>query len=198
RQHATEPGTGLQSVHGRRNRRLVLEPADDRQLLLEGSERLEDRRQLEAGPLSRRRPVVHDRAVRQVHEAHTRLRRSGGVNELRPCRDHGIEKRQSDGNTSTAKEGTTREMLFCNEHESVSGLLLPPTACRLPPTEYYSPPPAPFASGTDRFVRSPSRSTRSDTGRAPTRARCGAPSACRNTRLCGRGRRSSAARSAFA
>ena len=126
RRHATEPGARVERMHRRGDGRLVLEPADDRQLLLERLEGLEDRRQLEARALGGRRPVLHDRAVREIHEAHARLRRRGGAGQHRPRRNHRVEERQSDGHTRAAKEGATREMLLCDEHESVSGL---PAAC---------------------------------------------------------------------
>src|SRR5262245_61415310 len=117
RGHAAEPRAGIERMHWWSDGRLVLQPAHDRELLLEPSERLEDRPQLEAGARGRGRPVLHDGAMRQVHESHARLRRSSGVNQLRPRRDHGIEERQSNDDTGTAKKSATRKMLLCNEHD---------------------------------------------------------------------------------
>ena len=47
----------------------MTESADDVQAVAERLERLEDRRELEAGALGGGRPLVHDRAVRHVDEA---------------------------------------------------------------------------------------------------------------------------------
>ena len=74
-------------------------------------------------------------------------------------------------------------MLLCNEHDrSLRSTVFGP---RSSPTTPWMLPRAPASGtmriGTRRSSRSPSRSTRSDTCRAPRRARSGAPSACRNT-----------------
>src|SRR5262249_26340184 len=58
---------------------LVGEPADDRQLLLERFERLEDWRYFEICALFCRSPFVHDRAVRKIDESHARNRLGRGL-----------------------------------------------------------------------------------------------------------------------
>ena len=72
RAHAAQPGRRAQRVDRGRVGRLVAEAADDVQLVAERLERLEDRRELEAGALGGRRPLVHDGAVRDVDEAEAR------------------------------------------------------------------------------------------------------------------------------
>jgi hypothetical protein len=103
-------------VDRRRDGRLVLEAADDRQLTLERLERLEDRRQLEGGALAGRRPLLHDRAVRQVQEPHARLRRGGCLREQRARRHHRVEERQADGDADTPQERPPGEMPPGDEH----------------------------------------------------------------------------------
>ena len=85
---------------------LVLEARYDRELVLEWLERLEDLRQIEFGAFLGRRPLVHDRAVREIDEAHPRERLRGGLRERRTRRDHRIEQRQRDRRAHAAQHGS--------------------------------------------------------------------------------------------
>jgi hypothetical protein len=109
-------------MHRRRDGAFVLQPADDRQLLLERRERFQDRRQLEVGPFGDRRPLIHDRAVRQIHEPEVRLRTGGRLGQSGPCRDHRVQQRQAHGDASATEEGATGKVLLRDEHtNSCSG-----------------------------------------------------------------------------
>ena len=88
--------------------RLVAQPGDDRQMLAERLERLQDRRHLEAGAGLRRRPLVHDRAVREADEGEPLRRRAG--RRLRPRgggRVHRIEQRQRDRGANALQHRAT-------------------------------------------------------------------------------------------
>ena len=67
-------------------------------------------------PFGHRRPLLHDRAVRQIHEPHVRLRAGRGLGQRRPCRDHRVEQRQAHGDAGAAEERASREMLLGDEH----------------------------------------------------------------------------------
>ena len=73
----------------------VVEAAHDGQLVLEGSQRLHDRRELEAGAGRLRRPVLHDHAHRHVDaaEAHA-VRRRGRLADGGQRRHHAVKQRQ--------------------------------------------------------------------------------------------------------
>ena len=58
RAHAAQPGRRAQRMDGGGVGGPVAEPADDVQLVADGFERLEDRRELEAGAFGRRRPLA--------------------------------------------------------------------------------------------------------------------------------------------
>ena len=64
--------------------------ADDVDLVVERLERLQDRRELEAGALGCRRPLRHDRAVREVDRAEPRPRLRRGLAEQRRRRESSI------------------------------------------------------------------------------------------------------------
>ena len=116
RQHAAQPGPRTERVHGRRDRPLVLQSADHRQLFLERRERLEDRRQLEVRPFGHRRPLIHDRAVRQIHEPHARLGTGGRLGQSGPRRDHRVQQRQAHGDAGAAEERAAGEVFLGDEH----------------------------------------------------------------------------------
>jgi hypothetical protein len=103
-------------VDRRRDGGLVLETADNRQLLLKRRQRLKNGSEFEGRPLGHRRPLIHDGAMRQVHEPHARLGARRGLSQRRPGRDHRIQQREADGDTRAAKEGAPREMLLGDEH----------------------------------------------------------------------------------
>jgi hypothetical protein len=99
---ARQPGRRHDRVHGRALGRLVAEAADDRHVLLQRLERLEDRLEVEITAHDVGRPaihfrakarVVHDRAVGQVEEAHARFRGRGRLRERRGGRHHRREQR---------------------------------------------------------------------------------------------------------
>jgi hypothetical protein len=99
---------------------MVDETADYRRLIAEGSERLKNRRELEAGALGGRRPLVHDDAVGHVDEREPERRAfaRGGLRGLAERgRDHGVEHRQRDGRADAADEMTTGEMLAGDDHD---------------------------------------------------------------------------------
>jgi hypothetical protein len=82
---------------------LVLETADDRHLLLERFQRLEHGTELERLALGGRRPLRHDRAVRQVDEPHVHLGGGGGLRERRAGRNHRVQERQRDRRAHAAQ-----------------------------------------------------------------------------------------------
>ena len=132
---------------------LVVEAADDGQLLLERLERLEDRRQLEVRALGRRRPLLHDRAVREVDEAHARLRRRGGLRQRGARRNHRVQQRQADRDARAA-QNVRRDRCFLVMNIVV--LLVSRSArASARSRRRRSAPAAPAASGTARSSRCP-------------------------------------------
>ncbi len=117
RRHTAQPRRRVEGVHRRRDRRLVLQPAHDRQLLLERREGLENRRELEALALGGGRPLVHDRAVGQIHEPHARFRARRGLRQGGPCRNHRIQQRQAHGDAGAAEERAPGKVLLGDEHD---------------------------------------------------------------------------------
>ena len=61
----------------------ILEAADDRQPVRERRQRLEDAAERGAAAVAGRRPLVHDRAVREVDERQARHRPGGGGRQQR-------------------------------------------------------------------------------------------------------------------
>jgi hypothetical protein len=92
---------------------LVLETAHDRELLLERLERSQDRHELEALAVGRRRPLAHDGAVRKVDEPelYERLLR-----RVRERGHHRIEHRQRDRRADSTQHRPPRQMLLGDEH----------------------------------------------------------------------------------
>ena len=70
--------------------------------------------------VGRRRPLIHDRAVRQIHEPHVRFRTRRGLRQRGPGRDHRVEQRQAHGDAGAAEERAAGEMLLGDEHDAVS------------------------------------------------------------------------------
>src|SRR5207245_6540109 len=91
---------------------VLREAADDRQLIPERLERLENLRELEAGPFRARRPLLDDDAVRQIDNAEPPDRIRCRLTERRERRDHSIEKRQRQRRANAAKNGPAREGLL--------------------------------------------------------------------------------------
>jgi hypothetical protein len=71
----------------------VVEAADDGELILEWSQRLHDRREIEAGAGGLRRPVLHDHAHRHVDRAETRRRCGSRLGESGQRRHHAVKQR---------------------------------------------------------------------------------------------------------
>src|SRR5947207_3351993 len=88
RRYSAEPCSRAERVYRRSNRSLVLETADDGQLLPEFIKRLEDRREFKAGAFGGRSPAIHDRAVGEIDESHAGLWIRGGLRKSGRCRDH--------------------------------------------------------------------------------------------------------------
>jgi hypothetical protein len=93
------------------------EPARDQQLVAEGLERSERRRQLEAPAGSRGRPLVHHRAVRHVDEGETAGGFSRSLVQGGHCRDHRVEQRQSHRGPKSAQERAPRQRQLGNDHD---------------------------------------------------------------------------------
>ena len=90
--------------------RLVPQPRDDRQVLAERLQRLEDRRHLEAGAGLLGRPPVHDGAVRKPDEGEPLRRRAGrGGGPHGGGGIHRIEQRQRDRGSNAFQHRTPRE-----------------------------------------------------------------------------------------
>ena len=98
----------------RRDRRMR-EVADDAHAIAERLERLQDLGELEPGPVSRRRPLVHRRAVRDVDAAHARLRRGCRLRERGGRGHHRFEQRQRQRDAGAAKERAPREVFLRDE-----------------------------------------------------------------------------------
>ena len=85
----------------------LLQTADDVDLTLKCFERLENLGELEAGSLRRRRPLIHDGAVREVDTSEPRSRPGGrGLAERRHRGNHRFEKRQRQRDAGAAEDGT--------------------------------------------------------------------------------------------
>ena len=101
---------------------LVLrQPADHEQPIAVGRERTEDRRQLEPGAFTGRRPVVDAReiprdAIREIDEAEPAHGVRCGLRHRRQRRDHRVEQRKPECRPDAAKEGSTRKGSLRYEH----------------------------------------------------------------------------------
>ena len=84
---------------------LVAQTADDGHVVAERFERLEDEREVEIAAGLRRRPLLLERAVREVDEAQARTRCRDRLRQRRSCRDHGIQQRERDGRTGAFEDG---------------------------------------------------------------------------------------------
>src|SRR3954466_2173858 len=84
---------------------LVAQATDDRHVLAERLERLEDEGEVEIATGSGRLPFVLERTVREVYEAQTRTHR-GGLRERRSCRDHCVQQRERDGRAGPLEDGS--------------------------------------------------------------------------------------------
>ncbi len=116
RPHTTEPRRGAERVDGGRICCAMAKSAHDVQAIAERLERLEDRRELESGALGRRRPLVHDGAVRDVDESEARERLGRGLCQQRPGRNHRVEQRQRQTHPDALQERSARQVLLGDEH----------------------------------------------------------------------------------
>ena len=128
RTSATEPRRRREAVNRAGGGR-VLEIAERRHVLLVRLERGKNRAEFEIGAGAAGRPlvhggamggVVHDRAVGHVEEAHSQLRRRGGLSKSRSGRHHGVEKRQPQSHSGALQHRSPRKMFLRDEHETFS------------------------------------------------------------------------------
>ncbi len=116
RMHAVQPRSGRDGVHRRADGGLVLQAADHGELLLEGRQRLQNRGEIEGGAFRLGRPMLHDRAVREVDEAHVRRGSGRRCGQRGARRNHGIQQRQRHGRAHAAQERAALEMFLGDEH----------------------------------------------------------------------------------
>ena len=96
----------------------MVEPGEDGEVIAKALERLQNRRELEPGTLLGRRPVVHHRAVRHIHDAQAGLERGRGLAQRRERRHHTVQQRQRDGCPETAEHGTPGDGFLGDDHDS--------------------------------------------------------------------------------
>ena len=118
RPHPAQPRRRAQRVDRGRVGGAMAEARDDVHVVAERLERLEDGRELEVGAFLRRRPAVHDRAVRQVDEAEPRRRIRRRLREQRARRHHRVEQRQRERGSDALEERPAIKMLSGDEHAS--------------------------------------------------------------------------------
>ena len=157
--------------------------ADDDQRIAKGLERLQDRRELEAGARGRRRPLLHDHAVRDVDEADALLRAAARAH--RRCSAGTIASSNGSARAAPAPRRNVRRGMDIFEMNITSDLVTTDaSASRLL-----------LASGTARSSQSRGRATRIGSCRRRRHGRSSGRPACRRPRGCGRARRSAASRS---
>ena len=111
---AQEGGGRAIVVGGRRSptvRLRVAEIADDVHLAVKRFERLENLRQLEAGAVGRRRPLVHRRAVRHINAGEARPPFGRRLRQRRDCWKHRFEVWQRHRDAHAVQERAPRQML---------------------------------------------------------------------------------------
>ena len=86
-------------------------------LVADRLERLQGRRQLEAGACRLRGPVLARRAVRHDHDAKTLGRHRRGLAGRGQGRHHGIQEGQRERRPHPAQHGAPRDRLLGNEHQ---------------------------------------------------------------------------------
>ena len=107
-------GPGLVDVVGP----LVAEPRHHEQAVAEPRQRLENRRDLEAGAVGRRRPLLHDDAVRHVDDAEPPHRCGRGPAHRGQGRHHAVEQRQRERRADAAEHRATGKGLLADHHDS--------------------------------------------------------------------------------
>ena len=101
-----------------RKRRLVRQAGDDEQPVAERRERLEDRRQLEARAVGRRRPLLHLDAVRHVDDRQPARRRRTRPRAASERRHHAVEQRQRQRGAEAAQERPAGQRHLGDEHHA--------------------------------------------------------------------------------
>ena len=97
---------------------LVAEPRHHEQAVAEPRQRLENRRDLEAGPLARGRPLLHDDAVRHVDDAEPPHRGGRGPAHRGQGGHHAVEQRQGQRRPHAAEHRTPGKGLLGDHHDS--------------------------------------------------------------------------------
>ncbi len=97
---------------------LLREPGQDKETVLERSERVQSRSELEAGPLRGRRPTIHDHAVRNVDETHAAHRPCYRALRSGERRRHRIQQRQGQCGSQAAQERAARQRFLRDDHWS--------------------------------------------------------------------------------
>ncbi len=103
-------------MHGLALARTVAQTTDDGELFLERLQRLENRAQLEIRALLLRSPLLHDRAMREIHEPQLHERLRGGVGQRGGGGNHGIEQRQSDHRSRAPQDSPAIQIFLGDEH----------------------------------------------------------------------------------
>jgi hypothetical protein len=123
RRHAVEPRLLGDAVRHSALTRFITQTADDRHVLADGLERLQDEGKLRVAARRRRLPLRLQRAVREVDEAEPRGGRCRGLRQSRSRRDHRVEQRQRDRSAGTLQNRTAGQMLACQKHSGTSPFL---------------------------------------------------------------------------
>ena len=110
---ARQPGPGADGVRALQR---PVEVRDHVDVVAELFDRLEDRAELEAGALGRRRPVARALAHRHEHRAEAACGRGGGPCGRRERRDHGVEQRQGQRGAHGFQNRSTRQRRLGDEH----------------------------------------------------------------------------------
>ncbi len=105
-------------------RLMLRETTGDKHSIAIGSQRREDRRQLECGPFALRRPVVDSfeipcDAVRSINETEPPNRSRRGLGTGCEGRRHGVQQRQRQRRACPTQESPARKSLSGDDHEAL-------------------------------------------------------------------------------
>jgi len=125
--HAGEPSLLDVGMRLGRFRGLIAQAGDDRDMLTERRERLQDRRHGEVRAGFLRRPAIHDRAMRESHEGEAfRRLAGGGVGPGRGGGNHGVQERQCDGGPDSLQDrAALNGFLVINMVRLLASIILP-------------------------------------------------------------------------